>query len=94
MGMIGQPPHLLPKSSLKKLGNAFGETVLSFQTPPNRSQMGQALSSDFGNRTDEKITTVVERLGRVTKGYKIHPVVLKSNKRNDSGRLRPLSPVL
>ena len=62
--------------------------------PPNPSQMGQPFRIDFGNRTDKKIVTVVERLGRVIKPNKIDPIVLKSNKRNDSGRLRSLSPVL
>jgi len=41
----------------EKYGNAFGETVLSFQTPPNQSQMFSRPQSGFGGWADEKIKT-------------------------------------
>ena len=41
----------------KKYGIAFGETALSFQTPPSRSQMFGRPQSGFGGWADEKIKT-------------------------------------
>jgi len=47
----------LNKNGCKKYGIAFGETALSFQTPPNQSQMFSKPQSGFGGWADEKIKT-------------------------------------
>jgi hypothetical protein len=56
----------------KKYGIAFGEAVLSFQTPPSRSQMFSRPESGFGGWADEKVKTAREA-APIIEPEKSHP---------------------
>jgi len=58
----------------KKYGIAFGEVVLSFQTPPSRSQMFSRPQSGFGGWADEKIKTAREAAGLLSRKNLIHNI--------------------